>query len=100
MDARPRASCRAFFKTKMNFEVHSFNTRKNTNIFQPSTHLKICQKGPYHSGIKVFHSLPLENRNSFCNDQRFKVVLNKFLLTQSFYTLDEYFDHIPCNIIT
>jgi hypothetical protein len=86
MDARPRASCRTFFKTlhilplasqygiiysiavfmvnnktllKMNFEVHSFNTGTNTNFFQPSMPLKICQKGPYHSGIKVFNCLQL-----------------------------------------
>jgi hypothetical protein len=109
MDHRPRASCRASFKTlhilppasqyiysiavfmvnnknlfKMNFEVHRFNTRNNANVFQPSTHLKICQNGPYHSGIKVFNSLP-EIKNSSCNDQRFKLVLKKFLLTQSLY---------------
>jgi hypothetical protein len=84
---------------KINSEVHSFNNRNNATFFQPSTYLKICQKGPYRSGIKVFNSLPFEISNSSTKEQRFKVVLKKFLLTQSFYTLDEYFIHKLCNII-
>jgi hypothetical protein len=39
---------------KTSREIHSSNTRSNRNCFQPPSHLKICQKGPYHSGIRVF----------------------------------------------
>jgi hypothetical protein len=124
MDNRPTASCRAFFKTlqilplasqyiysiavfmennislfKMNSEIHSFNTRNNTNFFQPPPPLNVCQKGPYHSGIKVFNSLPLEIRYLSYNDQWFKEVLEKFLLIQSFYISEEYFNFKPCNTI-
>jgi hypothetical protein len=76
MDARPGSSCRAFFKTLHILPVAS----------------------QYIYSIAV-NSLPLESRNSSCNDRRFKVVLKSFLLTQSFYTLYEYFDYKPCNTI-
>ena len=46
----------------MDSEIHSFSTRGNTNFFQPMTNLKMCQKGPCHSGFKVYNNLPLEVR--------------------------------------
>jgi hypothetical protein len=60
-------------------------------FFQPPTHLKTCQKGPYHSGIKVLVfpwklGVCLQMKNSL-------VVLKKFLLVQSSCTLEEYFNY-------
>jgi hypothetical protein len=89
---------KSLFKT--NSEVHIISTRDNTNFFQPLTCLKICQKGPYHSGIKVFKSLRPEIRNLSSDEKQFKMVLKKFLLAQALYTLEEYLNYKLGNIIT
>jgi len=47
---------------QINSEMHSFNTRGNSNLFWPKTNLKMCQKGRHYSGIKVYNNLPLEIR--------------------------------------
>jgi hypothetical protein len=64
---------------KMISETHSFNTRGNTNFFQPMTNLKMCQKGPCSSGIKVYNKLPLEIRK-LSVIKLFKDILRKCLL--------------------
>jgi len=64
---------------KMVSEIPSFNTSGNTNFFHPTTNLKICQKGPCSSGIKVYNKLPLEITKSSVI-KLFKDILRKFLL--------------------
>ena len=81
---------------KMISEIHSFK-RGDTNFFQPMTNLKMCQKGPCSSGIKVYNKLPLEIRKLSDNVKLLKNILRKFLLKQSFYTLEEYFSIKPTN---
>ena len=77
----------------VNSEIHSFNTRRNFNLNQPQANLALCQKGAYYSGIKVFNNLPLPNiRNLFCDAERFKSELAKYLHLKSFYTLEEYYN--------
>jgi hypothetical protein len=41
-------------------------------------------------GIKMFNNLPTEIKSTYNNFKRFKVVLRHFLVTNSFYTVDEY----------
>jgi hypothetical protein len=50
------------------------------------------QKGVYHLGVKVFNKLPSYIKTEFDNPKEFKVVLQKFLYENSFYSLDEYFE--------
>ena len=43
---------------KVNSEIHNINTRNKLNLHLPISNLSVYQKGTYHSGIKVFNSLP------------------------------------------
>ena len=83
MGSRPRDSCRELFKHMrilpiwsqyilslslfvvdnknlfhVNSEIHSINTRQNSNLYQPQANLTLYQKGAYCSGIKVFNNPP------------------------------------------
>jgi hypothetical protein len=49
------------------------------------------QKGVYYSGIRIYNNLPLSIRN-LQNIIKFKQALKRFLLTGSFYSLNEYYE--------
>jgi hypothetical protein len=50
------------------------------------------QKGVYCSGITLFNSLPLGIKNIAHNTNKFKHELKKFLIKNSFYSVEEYID--------
>jgi len=75
-------------------EVHSTNIRHRSDLYTPSTKLTKYQKAVYYSGIKIFNHLPQNIKNLSWIVIKFKLVLKRFLLMGSFYTLDEYFDWI------
>jgi hypothetical protein len=74
-------------------EVHNRNTRQGSNLYQPSAHLSLCQKGTYYMGTKLFNSLPPQLKHLYIDHKCFKLALKDFLYCHSFYTLEEYFDH-------
>jgi hypothetical protein len=76
----------------INSEVHTINTRHRSDLHQPSKNLTKYQKGVYYSQIKIFSHLPQNIRNLSWNVKKFKLALKRFLLMDSFYSLDEYFD--------
>jgi hypothetical protein len=78
---------------RLNSEVHSINTRNNSDFFQPLSQLTVYQKGPLYMSIKVYNSLPQEIKNLSQNIKKFKSSLQRFLRQHSFYTLDEYFNY-------
>lgn len=41
-----------------NSEVHTINTRHNSDLYLSSAHLTTVQKGVYYSGTKVINCLP------------------------------------------
>jgi hypothetical protein len=41
----------------VNSEIHSINTRQNSNLHQSQANLTLYQKGAYYSGIKDFNNL-------------------------------------------
>jgi hypothetical protein len=117
MGSRPRDSCKELFKHlrilplqsqyilsllvfvvdnknlfHVNPEIHSINTRQNSNLYQHQANLTLYQKGAYYSGIKVFNNLPPNIRNLSCDVKRFKLKLGKYLHLKSFYTLEEYYN--------
>ena len=49
------------------------------------------QKGLSNLGTKVFNMLPSYIKIESDNPKKFKLVLQKFLYKNSFYSLDEYF---------
>jgi hypothetical protein len=73
-------------------DVHNRNTRLGSNLYQPLAHLSLYQKGTYYMGIKLFNSLPpqLKRYNDF---KCFKLALKDFSYCDTFYTLEEYYDH-------
>jgi hypothetical protein len=76
-------------------EIHNRNTRHrlNLNLYQPPIHLALYQKGTHCMGIKVYNSLPVYLKQLTNKSKHFKIALKDFLTSQSFYTLEEYFEH-------
>jgi hypothetical protein len=58
----------------------------------PSVSLTKVQKGVYYSGITLFNSLPLNIKKVARNINKFKHELRKFLMENSFYSVEEYID--------
>ena len=67
------------------------DTRQHANFHHPSVNVAKYQKGVYYLGVKVFNMLPSYIKTEFDNPKKFKVVLQKFLQENAFYSLDEYF---------
>jgi hypothetical protein len=75
-----------------NSHIHLINTRHNNNLYIPATNLTIYQKGVYYSGIKIFNHLPTTIKNLSDDKNKFRIALKNFLLNNSFYNLEEYFN--------
>jgi hypothetical protein len=56
----------------------------------PTLKLSLFQKGVYYSGSKIFNHLPYFIKNLASNVKIFKTTLKNFLMTTSFYTVDEF----------
>jgi hypothetical protein len=61
-------------------------------MYYPQINLAQFQKGVCYMGVKIFNHLPIEIK-SVSNDMKsFKSKLTTFLLQNSIYTIDEYFE--------
>jgi hypothetical protein len=67
-------------------------TRSNNDLYLPTANLYVFQKGVYFSGIKIFNNLPIEIKRASYNICKFKNALMIFLLENSFYSLEEYYN--------
>jgi hypothetical protein len=76
----------------VNSEIQHIDTRQQANFHQPSVNVAKYQKGVYYLGVKVFNMLPSYIKAEFENPKKFKVVLQKFVDENSFYSLDGYFE--------
>jgi hypothetical protein len=76
-------------------DIHNRNTRQgiNLNLYQPPTHLSLCQKGSYYMGIRLFNCLPLNLKKLYMEFKRFKTKLKEYLAHHSFYTVDEFTEY-------
>jgi len=72
-------------------DLHSIDTRQQSNLYLPSAHLKKYQLGPYYMGIKLFNTLPPFLKYESQNPVRFRSLLKKFLLNTTLYLLDEFY---------
>jgi hypothetical protein len=75
-----------------NSEIPNINTRHTSNLHLPRAHLNIYQKGVYYSGIKIFNTFPQDIKTHIDNPRTFKKAVKKFLYTNSFYSLNKYYD--------
>jgi len=56
------------------------------------TNLTIHQKGVYYSGIEIYNYLPTAIKDLSNDQNKFKLALKRYLLHNSFYSLEEYFN--------
>jgi len=75
----------------VNSEIYHIDTRQHANFHQTSANVTGYQKGVYCLGVKVFNVLPSYIKTESDSPKNLKVVLQKFLYENSFYSLDEYF---------
>lgn len=74
-----------------NNSYHSYNTRKGANLCLPNHKLSIYEHNPTYLGIKLFNKLP-ENIKVLNNFRSFKSSVKQFLITNCFYSVDEYLE--------
>jgi hypothetical protein len=76
-----------------NCQIHGVHTRFKTKLRPPIANSTKFQKGVYYSGIKVFNNLP-HNIKDLANESKlFRNYLKRFLLSNSFYNREEYFNY-------
>ena len=73
-------------------EIYYIDTRQHANFYQPSVNLTKYQKGVYCLDVKVFNVLPFYIEIESDNPKKLKLILQKLLYENSFYSLDEYFE--------
>jgi hypothetical protein len=77
-------------KFQTNSDIHSISTRHRYNLHVPNSNLNKYQKGVYYSGIKLFNNLPPNVINLSHNIKMFKRALKDYLLSHSFYSVEEF----------
>jgi hypothetical protein len=75
------------FKFVINNTIYAIDTRQSANLYLPSVSLSKCKKGANYMGIKVFNHLPRDIRKLLYDANKFKVVITKFFLKESFIQL-------------
>jgi hypothetical protein len=75
-----------------NSEIHTINTRKSNNLHYPSCNLTVFQKGTYYFGVKILNKLPSNIKDQAYDINKFSSTVKRFILLNSFYSLDEYFN--------
>jgi hypothetical protein len=68
-------------------------TRQNMNLHLHSSNFTVYQKGTYYMAIKIYNSLPTQIIETAYDPKQFRKNLKSFLDLNSFYTLQEYFNH-------
>jgi hypothetical protein len=68
------------------------NTRHRTDLHPPTLNLTMFQKGVIYSGIKIFNHLPFSIKDLSHKEKQFRPALIRFVLTNSFYSLNDYFN--------
>jgi len=73
--------------------MHSIHTRFKTNLHPPTVNLTKFQKAVHYSAINIFNNLP-HNIKDLANEiALFRNALKRFLLINSFYNSQEYFNY-------
>jgi len=77
---------------KLKSDIHKINTRYNNDFHLPSAQSELLKKGVLFSGIKTYNHLPLTIKGLLYDVKRFRRALKKFIQSNSFYSLEKYFD--------
>jgi hypothetical protein len=76
----------------LNSYIHGFSTRYDHNFHLPSAKLKLFLEGFFYSGIKTYNHLPKTIKELSHDLKQFRFALKRFIISNSFYSLDEYLD--------
>jgi hypothetical protein len=71
-------------------EIYSHNTRNANNLHVPAANLTKYQIEAHYMGIKIFNHLPNYIKGLINEKQVFEKTLERFLLDNIFYSIDEY----------
>jgi hypothetical protein len=77
-------------KYQTNDKIHTKNTRQRNQLCLQSLRLSSVQKGVYHSSIRTFNKPPAHIAQLCGNIIAFKNTLKKFLIKNSFYSINEF----------
>jgi hypothetical protein len=72
-----------------NSPVHSVNTRNKNQLHRTIANISCFQKSAFYAGIKI-SSLPSSDTSLIHKKEQFKVALKRYLITHSFYSVDEF----------
>jgi hypothetical protein len=73
-----------------NNSIHNLKTRQQAKLHVSSVRLSSIQKGVHYSSVKIFNHLPQSISKFHNNVHIFKTRLRNFLITNAFYSTDEY----------
>jgi hypothetical protein len=76
-----------------NSSAHCIKTRQKDQLHKPFVALSCIKKGVRCSSIKIFNALPLSLVKLKTEKSRFKNALKRFLIYDSFYTLQKFFSN-------
>ena len=77
-----------------NNQIYQHGTRRIHNFHFPQANLKKYQSGVFYMGIKIFNNLPPYIKMEFSNPIKFELLIKKFLLKHTFYSLDEFYNSV------
>jgi hypothetical protein len=75
-----------------NSDLHNFNTSTSHDLHPPTANFTLFQEGVGSSGVKIYNHLPSTLKQLPYDVNKFKTALRGFLLANSFYSLEEYFN--------
>jgi hypothetical protein len=73
---------------KLKSDIHGFSTIYDNDFHLPSANLKLYQKGVFYSELK--HTITFQRLSH--DVKQFRLALKRFIVSNSFYSLEEYFD--------
>jgi hypothetical protein len=76
-----------------NSSVHNINTIKRLQLHRPIANSTSFQSGVYYASIKIFSKLPVHIANLVMDKKHFISALKRFLIIQSFYSVNEFLDY-------
>ena len=85
--------CKLYEDYVYNYDIHKRNTRQTSNLRQSTISLSLYQKGVINMGIKIYNNFPSFIKEPNATPQEFKSLLKNCLYSNTFCTLDEYFNY-------
>jgi hypothetical protein len=73
-----------------NASLHGIHTRQKNKLHKPLYKLLSIQKGSFYKAINVYNKLPSCITQSQHDEVQFRKALKKYLLTHTFYTVEEF----------